>query len=665
MRQRSRTRTAPARGCPGHTSRIPGRARPNCRLETHPRLPVPSVRRSASRTRLAVVAECGAGHDRRGAAPSASGRCGRCTPSAQSWRHSVRPTRSPLAATSTAGVQGSLWPWATHSRPALGSTLRMWGGYQDVPPLGRRHNIDKARPILPSPTSDQADGAATLTAWCRLFLDSMIPGAPIFSKLSEQGSKSPPGSISVRHSDIKTPFRPGMCLFWMLLALASIALGSLATSQSPKASVVAAALLAAITVTTSKAFRSLTSPQLYVMVASVAGGLVGLPTAIHIGTYTGEAALTVAMAYAGLLLLVTVDRAELIGLPRSVTILLGFCVWGGVSFAWTTPTVPGVQNLLVYVTFVSTVALAYVAYQTNIRARVLIGRSITAAAVLSYLLYGATLAIAGPGGSGVIASRSFGLFALIAVSWFATGWRYKMPYCGLLTFVGTVLAALSFSRTAAVCCVLIAVVARIRIRHLGGAFRALLGVGLALVVISLAIRYVPPIHKRFFTGDVRNVGGVTINVEGRTKFWGTTWRSYETSPVYGHGIGSADVLISRTYGAAAAHPHNDYLRLANDLGIIGVALWIVGFGGLIVYTFRLWARSNLGSDPDKRFSATACIGLSAVAVAMVTDNVMTYLFVMAPLGVVTGAALGSARSTRLGSRPSRSRTDPVPAHPLP
>jgi O-antigen ligase len=465
----------------------------------------------------------------------------------------------------------------------------------------------------------------------------------------------------VRHSDIKVPFRPGTWLFWMLLALASIALGGLATSQSPKASVVAAALLAAMTVTTIKALRALTMPQLYVMVASVAGGLVGLPTAIHIGSYTGEAALTVAMAYAGLMLLITVDRSELAGLPRSVTILFAFCVWGGLSFAWTSPTVAGIQNLLVYVMFVSTIALAYVATQTDAHARRLIGRSITAASALSYILYGTTLAIAGPGGSGVIASRSFGLFALIAVSWFATGWRYEMPYCRALTFVGILLATLSLSRTAAVCCVLIAVVARIRVQHLGGALRALLGVSAALILISLAIRYVPPIHERFFTGDVRNVGGVTLNVEGRTKFWETTWRSYETSPVYGHGIGSADVLISRTYGAAAAHPHNDYLRLANDLGIIGVALWIAGFAGLILSTGRLWSHANLGSATDKRFSATACIGLLAVAVAMGTDNVMTYLFVMAPLGVVTGAALGSARAARSRSHLSRSRSAPVEA----
>ena len=40
--------------------------------------------------------------------------------------------------------------------------------------------------------------------------------------------------------------------------------------------------------------------------------------------------------------------------------------------------------------------------------------------------------------------------------------------------------------------------------------------------------------------------------------------------------GTADSLISRTYGSAAGHPHNDYLRLLHDYGLVGMSLWALG-----------------------------------------------------------------------------------------
>ena len=48
MHQRSRMRTVPERGCPGHTSRIPGQEKPNCRLGTDLRPPPPSAKHSAT-----------------------------------------------------------------------------------------------------------------------------------------------------------------------------------------------------------------------------------------------------------------------------------------------------------------------------------------------------------------------------------------------------------------------------------------------------------------------------------------------------------------------------------------------------------------------------------------------------------------------------------------
>ena len=84
-----------------------------------------------------------------------------------------------------------------------------------------------------------------------------------------------------------------------------------------------------------------------------------------------------------------------------------------------------------------------------------------------------------------------------------------------------------------------------------------------------------PFHDRFITGDVKSYNGVGIRLSGRNKLWGTTWTSAQTSPIIGHGAGSSDALITNTF-VNAGHPHNDYLRLLNDYGLVGLLLGCLG-----------------------------------------------------------------------------------------
>jgi O-antigen ligase len=428
----------------------------------------------------------------------------------------------------------------------------------------------------------------------------------------------------------------------------AVALGAVAASSPIAVSLAAALVLIGIlALTASSALTTWSMPQIYLVAALVLGGLVGLPASIHVGPYSGQAAITAGMAILGLGTILALDRRCVAGLPRPLNLLLAFAVWGLLSFTWGSPTVAATQNLLAYLTFAFTILLGYVAVRIGPNSPALIGRAMTFASLLSFGLFATNLAIGGAGSNAVIASRSFGLFGLLGVAWFAAGWRYRVPWCAALTLVGVALITLSLSRTATVAAFLIAALAHSNLRRPpGGFFRALLFTGVALILVVGAVAYIPSLHNRFFQGDVRNVAGVSINLEGRTKFWSTTWQSYTKSSIIGHGAGSADVLITKVYGAAAAHPHNDYLRLLHDLGIVGAALWVLGYAGVLYRTGRAWQGPPLGAVPlHQRLHCSACLGLLAVATAMITDNVMIYLFVMAPLGALVGSSLGLALRT--------------------
>jgi O-antigen ligase len=180
-----------------------------------------------------------------------------------------------------------------------------------------------------------------------------------------------------------------------------------------------------------------------------------------------------------------------------------------------------------------------------------------------------------------------------------------------------------------------------------GRVRFIFGAIVAAIAVYAAVTYIPPLHERFYHGQIvqvqTGVPGVAqfnVNLEGRLELWTTTWDSYLTSPLIGHGAGASDDLITRTYGSSAGHPHDDYLRLLNDYGAIGLALWAVAYFACLQTTFRYWVRSvRIGSSEAAVYHLSASLALIAVGAGMITDNVMIYLPIMLPVGALVGLSL--------------------------
>ena len=187
-------------------------------------------------------------------------------------------------------------------------------------------------------------------------------------------------------------------------------------------------------------------------------------------------------------------------------------------------------------------------------------------------LYAVSVAIAGPGTHPIISPRPLGLLGVLLVAWFVaagaspatapTGWwgRRSCSPC-------------SRSRSALAAPVAIVALARFDLRT----FRSwLVAIGAIVAALSVAIATVflyAPLHHRFFHGDTAQVGGISINVTGRDTLWAANWDYFLKAPVIGH-AGAADRLTSALpEHGGAAHPHNDYLRILVDYGIVGLVLW--------------------------------------------------------------------------------------------
>lgn len=66
------------------------------------------------------------------------------------------------------------------------------------------------------------------------------------------------------------------------------------------------------------------------------------------------------------------------------------------------------------------------------------------------------------------------------------------------------------------------------------------------------------------------------------------------SPIIGHGVGLAETIIAnhRDFRLGATQPHNDYIRLALDGGIIGLVIYLLLIGALFYDLVKLYKKEN-------------------------------------------------------------------------
>ena len=129
-----------------------------------------------------------------------------------------------------------------------------------------------------------------------------------------------------------------------------------------------------------------------------------------------------------------------------------------------------------------------------------------------------------------------------------------------------------------------------------------------------------------------------VLTSGRSAVWGEIYLHALESPIWGHGPGAASELafaISRN--ERFAHPHNDYLRIFHDYGVLGFILF-AAFYGLLLKKARKWLLRPKASEilpwAEAMFASTI-----ALLMLYLTDNLVIYAFVTSFHGAIMGIFL--------------------------
>ncbi|MDR2930478.1 MAG: O-antigen ligase family protein [Propionibacteriaceae bacterium] len=324
-----------------------------------------------------------------------------------------------------------------------------------------------------------------------------------------------------------------------------------------------------------------------------------------------------------------------------------FVVWAGVRLLMVGPTVIGLQEFCVWALYPLVIGTVSQRAQPGTYERVcpwLVG-----AAALAAVVYLGQVALAGAGADQFYSARGAGWLALLGLTIVLP----RVVACHKPWWPVPLLTAvivLSQSRTPMVIAGAMLVVTW-AFRHRRGVAPTWRRVFLRLVIagvivvglLAWLVLNVSWVQSRFTEGDGFSINGVVINLSGRATLWQLTIEQWLLDPWIGNGPGAVGTMLA-TYGPDYPdHPHNEYLRLLDDTGVIGLVLWLAGV--VLVGWRSLRALSRAQSPKSVAVSTSAVLGVLVMLAGSVTDNVTISLYIPLITGVMIGLSLADQRHT--------------------
>ena len=358
---------------------------------------------------------------------------------------------------------------------------------------------------------------------------------------------------------------------------------------------------------------------------------------------------------AGIGLLVIGFNVQRIQIPRHLSPFLVFVLWVIVCEAVSFDAV-GLKDLLFY--GLPPLMGIYALFVLSLHQRVA-GERIEKALLFSVYIPVALYAVFIPSGLveltsdgpvGVLEPRPVALYLAVVLALSLAQWRYAtrktarlQGAMSSLLALGTILFTLS--RIASL--VALSLLAALIVNPVKPN-KSLLVIFVTLAVAPLVIYQIPAFRDRSFhqpDADLAELGN-SFNSEGRLDYmWPTAFQHALESPLVGWGPGSTRVLLtsrssSRKHDYEQYHPHNEYLQVFHDMGIIGVALLLLAWCSLLRKHWQGWRQAHCcGNALQAKWNMAATLGIVAVLISSVTDNTLHYAFVLIPLFIIVAAAM--------------------------
>lgn len=172
------------------------------------------------------------------------------------------------------------------------------------------------------------------------------------------------------------------------------------------------------------------------------------------------------------------------------------------------------------------------------------------------------------------------------------------------------------------------------------------------LLVAVGLFYTPQFQQRFFQdghGSIRDLVQGNFLSFGRFEAWPAIFEEAKRHPIVGAGVGEVVEFVPQVW-PEEDKPHNDFLRLFFETGLLGLTL----FWSTMFWQYHQLVRRALKSDGLLQIGfGAASLGIWGFAMLCLTDNVLIYnLYYNNLLFGLIGLCYGI----------SANETTPAPAH---
>jgi O-antigen ligase len=272
---------------------------------------------------------------------------------------------------------------------------------------------------------------------------------------------------------------------------------------------------------------------------------------------------------------------------------------------------------------------------------------------------------------GAFSPRPIAMYSMVVASLALAVWRYDQSATirasGLMASgVALAIAVGTLSRMAAATIVVLIGISRVNPRRKITIVASLgAGVGLAVLLLLAA----PGFRERMFLdgGQGQSVFE-SVDTSGRLDMWDAAFSSAMQRPLIGHGPGRVREVVAqimREDRGEEYHPHNEFLAMFHDFGVIGLVLLIVGWGYWLIKSWILWKEGARWRNADLgKWSMATFLCLIGIFLTALTGNTFHYAFITGPGAMLIGVMIATARREALRNgestttlRPAENRQD--------
>jgi O-antigen ligase len=370
---------------------------------------------------------------------------------------------------------------------------------------------------------------------------------------------------------------------------------------------------------------------------------------------------------AAIVILLLVINARRLKIPRHLLLFLLFTLWVTTRWVSTSPNSVGMKEILFYglPALVEMYTLLVLSSRPGITVLVRLERAMLYSVFIPIILYAifiptGLVQFTPSGPRGFFDPRPVALYSLVVLSLSLSNWRYGLrraqrQWGALVSGLALSLIVFTLSRMAfATGILLFAIFLNSRRPRLW----KLLVSGILATVMSVALLLtVPGLQTRLFHRSPSNVIEAleVLNTSGRDNMWQITYASASAKPILGWGPGSSSLLVGRTlFGAGEMPPHNEYLRIFHDAGLVGLFLALTAWLVLLAQLWKHWRVSHMSGEMlQAKWGMAATMGVLQILLSSLVDNTIQYTFIVAPVFIFVGCSYFLARH--------RQAAEPIPS----